>query len=110
MGSKIAEGLSAITTSSEEVTSDILVMNFTIVTACLVGDADKEKGGWVLVDAGLRNSADFIKESAEKRFGKNCRPDAIILTHGHFDHVGSLIKLSELWNVPVYAHGQKCLT
>jgi len=31
-------------------------------------------------------------------------PEAIILTHGHFDHVGSVIKLSNLWDVPVYIH------
>jgi hypothetical protein len=30
MGNKIVEGLSALTTSSQEVTPDILVMNFTI--------------------------------------------------------------------------------
>ncbi len=30
MGSKIVEGFSAITKSSQEVTSDILVMNFTM--------------------------------------------------------------------------------
>lgn len=104
MGSKILEGFSAITASSEEVTSDILVLNFTIVTACLVGDPNNRTDGWVLVDTGLENSGDFILESAEERFGKNSRPQAIILTHGHFDHVGSVIELSELWNVPVYAH------
>ena len=31
-------------------------------------------------------------------------PEAIILTHGHFDHVGSLERLLQLWDVPVYAH------
>ncbi|TCQ04616.1 hypothetical protein EDD79_100619 [Serpentinicella alkaliphila] len=36
MGNKIIEGLSAMTSSYEEVTSDILVMDFTVVTACLV--------------------------------------------------------------------------
>lgn len=27
-----------------------------------------------------------------------------MLTHGHFDHVGSLQALAEHWNVPIYAH------
>ena len=26
------------------------------------------------------------------------------MTHGHFDHVGSLEKLANEWHVPVYAH------
>lgn len=104
MGNKIVEGMSAMATSSSEVASDILVMNFTIVTACFVGNSGNNKDKWVLIDTGLENSADFILQSAESRFGKNSRPQAIILTHGHFDHVGSVIKLSELWDVPVYIH------
>lgn len=100
MGNKIVEVLSALTTSSQEVTQDILVMNFTVVTASLVGNQDK----WVLVDTGLENSADFILQCVKNRFGANGRPQAIILTHGHFDHVGSVIKLSEFWDVPVYIH------
>lgn len=100
----MVEGLSAMTTSSDEITSDILVLQFTIVTACLVGDPSTNDGKWVLVDTGLENSADFILESAEKRFGENNRPQAIILTHGHFDHIGSVITLSNHWDVPVYIH------
>lgn len=79
-------------------------MNFTVVTACLVGGTNIKTGEWVLVDTGLENSADFIMKSVENRFGQNSRPQAIVLTHGHFDHVGSVIKLSEFWDVPVYIH------
>lgn len=104
MSNKIVEALSSMTTSLMEVTPDVLVMNFTIVNACLVGYSENEMNKWVLVDTGLENSADFILQSVEERFGKNSRPEAIILTHGHFDHVGSVIKLSELWDVPVYIH------
>jgi glyoxylase-like metal-dependent hydrolase (beta-lactamase superfamily II) len=30
-----------------------------------------------------------------------------LLTHGHFDHVGSLRDLADFWNVPVYAHAME---
>ena len=104
MGNKIVEGLSAMNTSSQEILPDILLMNFTVVNACLVGNPGDKTNDWVLVDAGLENSADFILKCVNKRFGKDSRPQAIILTHGHFDHVGSVIKLSELWDDPVYIH------
>ncbi|MBA2249720.1 MAG: MBL fold metallo-hydrolase [Chitinophagaceae bacterium] len=61
-------------------------------------------GNWVLVDAGLFTSYSKIKKMAARLFGDNSQPSAIILTHGHFDHVGSLQKLAEEWNVPVYSH------
>ena len=59
---------------------------------------------WVLVDAGLKWSASKIKEMAAYVFGEESLPKAIVLTHGHFDHVGSVARLAEEWEVPVYAH------
>ena len=59
---------------------------------------------WVLVDAGLYGSAPRIIKAAEELFGKDVPPACIVLTHGHFDHVGALHALLEHWNVPVYAH------
>lgn len=59
---------------------------------------------WVLVDTGLKWSAAKIREMANYLFADQPAPKAIILTHGHFDHVGSLAKLAAEWNVPVYAH------
>ncbi len=59
---------------------------------------------WVLVDTGLKWSVQKIKEMASYLFGEGSIPKAIILTHGHFDHVGSVEKLAEEWDVPVYAH------
>lgn len=65
---------------------------------------DQTTGSWALLDAGLRWSARNIMSMADELFGEGSKPVAIILTHGHFDHVGALSTLLEEWNVPVYAH------
>jgi glyoxylase-like metal-dependent hydrolase (beta-lactamase superfamily II) len=104
MGNKLIEALSAVTTTKQEIKPDILLLQFTVVNACMAGDPNSPNGEWVLVDTGLENSAGFILKTAADRFGKNSRPQAIILTHGHFDHVGSVIKLATEWDVPVYIH------
>jgi len=62
-----------------------------------------ESNDWFLVDAGLKTSLSKIKKMAASLFGDK-KPQAIILTHGHFDHIGSLKKLVDNWQVPVYAH------
>src|SRR5689334_14722070 len=59
-------------------------------------------GSWTLVDAGLPGYASSIRRTAQRLF--NGPPAAIVLTHGHFDHVGGLPRLSDDWGVPVYAH------
>jgi glyoxylase-like metal-dependent hydrolase (beta-lactamase superfamily II) len=66
--------------------------------------SSRHSSRWVLVDAGIRGYADTIQQAAEECFGPGARPEAIILTHGHFDHVGSLHALLARWPVPVYAH------
>jgi glyoxylase-like metal-dependent hydrolase (beta-lactamase superfamily II) len=65
---------------------------------------EPQKNTWVLVDTGLKSSATKIKRMAEHLFWPDTRPAAIILTHGHFDHVGSVKQLADEWEVPVYAH------
>ncbi|MGJ9383186.1 MBL fold metallo-hydrolase [Salipaludibacillus sp. CF4.18] len=85
-----------------ELLPDIYTHTIQIVNICLVGDPKTED--FVLIDAGMPLSADKIISVVEKRFGPNSRPKAIILTHGHFDHVGAIIELIEHWKIPVYAH------
>lgn len=59
---------------------------------------------WTLVDTGTPGSTKKIVAAAEARYGKDVRPQAILLTHGHTDHVGSAPALADLWNVSVYSH------
>ncbi len=68
---------------------------------------DRISGEWAMVDAGLSWSASTIKKIVSNLFGDGNRPSAIILTHGHFDHVGALETLLTEWDVPVYAHAME---
>jgi glyoxylase-like metal-dependent hydrolase (beta-lactamase superfamily II) len=85
-----------------EVCNDLYYWTNQIVNVCFYGIPGTED--WVLIDCGMPHSKERIMEAAEKRFGHAGKPKAIVLTHGHFDHVGSLEPLLEEWDVPVYAH------
>jgi glyoxylase-like metal-dependent hydrolase (beta-lactamase superfamily II) len=84
-----------------EVTADVAYYTNQIVNLVFIG---RPGGHWVLVDAGMPKSGTEIIEVAEARFGKANPPAAILLTHGHFDHIGSIVALAEHWKAPVYAH------
>lgn len=83
---------------------DIAYLRLSIVNAVFIGPPDVGDKGWILVDTGLATSAKAIREAAARRFGASSTPASIILTHGHFDHVGSAETLAREWDVPIYAH------
>jgi glyoxylase-like metal-dependent hydrolase (beta-lactamase superfamily II) len=84
---------------SREVAPELLWLPLSIVNVYFIGKREQ----WVLVDAGLTTSTEAILKTA-KEFFDDVPPAAILLTHGHFDHVGALKTLLEGWHVPVYAH------
>lgn len=64
----------------------------------------QEQPGWVLVDTGLKSSSAKIKNMIAEVMEPGAVPNAIILTHGHFDHRGSLQQLASEWRIPLYCH------
>ena len=90
--------------STHEVAEDLAYKRLAMVHVGFVGRPGAGDREWVLVDAGLPGFGDAIKRAAEARFGEGSRPAAILMTHGHFDHVGSLESLADEWDAPIYAH------
>ena len=90
--------------SMSRITRDLTCLRTGIVNLFFYGVPGAGDRGWVLVDAGMPGFTASIVRAAERRFGAGSRPAAIILTHGHFDHIGGLKSLAERWGAPIYAH------
>ena len=85
-------------------TPDLASRRLGIVNVAFVGAPGAGERNWVLVDTGIIGTVSTLIKSAEARYGADVRPAAIVMTHGHFDHIGGLPDLAEQWDVPVYAH------
>jgi glyoxylase-like metal-dependent hydrolase (beta-lactamase superfamily II) len=85
---------------AERVASDVFRLKTLMVNVYMV--RDRTSGQWALIDTGMPGFARSIRRAGEQLFGT--APAAILLTHGHFDHVGGLPTLAGEWGVPVYAH------
>jgi glyoxylase-like metal-dependent hydrolase (beta-lactamase superfamily II) len=92
-----------VLSSPYDVAPDVAGLKTVFVNLFFIGEPGPGNP-WVLVDAGLAGFASQIRAKAEALFGPQNPPRAIVLTHGHGDHVGSLADLLRHWPVPVYAH------
>ncbi|MGQ9371071.1 MBL fold metallo-hydrolase [Azospirillum sp. ST 5-10] len=89
---------------THEIAPDLAYRRLGIVNVVFLGRPGAGDRGWVLIDAGIPGTRSFIESAAAERFGRGARPAAIVMTHGHFDHVGALEDLAAAWDAPVYAH------
>jgi glyoxylase-like metal-dependent hydrolase (beta-lactamase superfamily II) len=109
MTSQIPLGRDARAEETEEgrtrvIATDLAYQRLGIVNVAYIGMPGEGGDRWALVDCGVTGTTRLILAAVEERFGRDSRPCCIVMTHGHFDHVGGLTELADRWEVPVYAH------
>ena len=87
----------------QEIAPGVTLISTLIANAYLV----RSEESWCLVDSCTPGNENLIRRAAARCFGRERRPSAILLTHGHFDHAGSAGSLADLWKVPIYAHARE---
>ena len=60
---------------------------------------NKETGALLIIDP-----ADAPSRIISRIEQMGAKPEGILLTHGHFDHIGAAMKLHAHYNIPIYAH------
>ncbi len=60
---------------------------------------NEETNESIIIDPG--SSPDRIKAGVEK---SGTKPVAILITHGHFDHIGAAAEIAETYGIKIYAH------
>jgi glyoxylase-like metal-dependent hydrolase (beta-lactamase superfamily II) len=94
----------ALEHNMHEIAPDLAYQRLAIANVIFAGLPRAGDRRWILIDAGIPGSAGAIRRAAGERFGNNARPAAIVLTHGHFDHVGALKELADEWDTAIFAH------
>src|SRR3954463_2613872 len=84
---------------AERVASDVFRLKTLMVNVYFA--RDRTSGQWALIDTGLPGYTQTIRRVGEQLFGTT--PAAILLTHGHFDHVSGLPMLAEEGGAPASA-------
>ncbi|KJE49509.1 MULTISPECIES: MBL fold metallo-hydrolase [Acidiplasma] len=81
-----------------QITSNVQKIDGTVANCYLI----KEKDMDILIDAGTKSSGKKIISFFEKI---NERPDYILITHSHMDHIGGLLELYNKFKPVIYVPG-----
>ncbi len=69
-------------------------------TSNIASDGIRDAAPCIIVDPGMGSAQAVVKTCEEK----NWVPEAIVLTHGHIDHIRDAGELAATYDVPVFVH------